>query len=483
MQTTAGRMILVCISVTPLLAALRPDTAQAQEVDVAISTTTEPASPMAGSAITYTHRIEVAAGSATSATNVILTDVLPAGTTFTSGSAACTLACDRRVVCALGTVTAPTTVVIVATPSAAGPIRNVTSVETDEYELDVSNNVSITDLTVAPATHSVSGTVWLNGTGLQGVLMTPDVGPPVFTGPNGSYTIPGLPNESNGVTPTHALYDFSPEKAEFTIEGADLTGIDFIARPKTYRIFGTVTLGGVGLGGVRVSANATPALTDPFGAYTIEGLENGPYTVAAALNGYVLSPELSFQTIAGADISGVNFTAAVQTFRISGTVTLLGVGQPGVVVTAGSVSATTNASGAYTIAGLSNGTYVVTPYLKGGHQFSPASATRTISGGNEFGVDFALIPPTYSISGRVALRSGDGVAGITVQAARTTSPGPVGPATGTTDRDGFYSIGGLAAGAYTVTPVSAAYTFSPIDRTVNVGVGPSPSADFEATPR
>lgn len=189
------------------------------------------------------------------------------------------------------------------------------------------------------------------------------------------------------------------------------------------------------------------------------------------------------QTVAGADVPGVDFTAAIQTFRISGTVTLQGAGVQGVVVTAGSVSATTNASGAYTIAGLANGTYVVTPYLKGGSQFSPASITRTISGANESGVDFAVIPPTYSISGRVSLRSGEGVAGVTVRAARTNNPGAGNPATGTTDRDGAYSISGLAAGSYTVTPVSAAYTFSPIDRAVNVGVGPSPSADFEATPR
>lgn len=480
---TVGKRILVCLSATALLATLRPGAAHAQEVDVAIATTAGPASPVAGSPITYTHRITVAAGSATSATNVIVTDVLPEGTTYGSGSPACALACERRVVCSLGAVTGVTTVVIVVTPASAGPIQNVASVETDEYELDVSNNVSATDLVVAPATHSVSGTVRLNGTGLPGVLMTPDVGTPEYTGPNGAYTISDLANGSNGVTPSHPAYTFSPVRADFTIAGADLTGIDFTATPRTYRILGTVTLGGVGLEGVTVSANGTWAVTNAFGAYAIEGLVNGSYTVAAALNGYVFSPEMSMQTVAGADVSGVDFTAAVQTFRISGTVTLQGAGVQGVVVTAGSISATTDTSGAYSIAGLANGTYVVTPFLKGDYQFSPASVTRTISGANEFGVDFAVIPPTFSISGRISLRSGDGVAGVTVRAARTNSPGQGSPATGTTDRDGVYSISGLAAGSYTVTPVSAAYTFSPIDRAVNVGVGPSPSVDFEATPR
>ncbi|MGB9873276.1 MAG: carboxypeptidase-like regulatory domain-containing protein, partial [Anaerolineae bacterium] len=67
---------------------------------------------------------------------------------------------------------------------------------------------------------------------------------------------------------------------------------------------------------------------------------------------------------------------------------------------------------------------------------------------------------TYSISGRVVDGSGNPISGVTLSdnAGHTT----------TTGSDGRYTLSGLAAGTYTVTPSKSGYTFSPTSRTVTV---------------
>ena len=76
------------------------------------------------------------------------------------------------------------------------------------------------------------------------------------------------------------------------------------------------------------------------------------------------------------------------TYTISGTVTTsAGAGIAGVVVSTGSASATTNSSGAYTLTGLANATYTLTPSLSG-YTFSPTSRSVTVSSANVAGQNF-----------------------------------------------------------------------------------------------
>jgi|GEM_PF-978101 len=86
--------------------------------------------------------------------------------------------------------------------------------------------------------------------------------------------------------------------------------------------------------------------------------------------------------------------------RISGTVTLNGVGLPGVtlLLSPGSTSTTTNANGAYTVVASSPGTYTVTPSL-GSYAFSPASQQATLSSASASysGANFTTIQ--YSLRG------------------------------------------------------------------------------------
>jgi hypothetical protein len=76
------------------------------------------------------------------------------------------------------------------------------------------------------------------------------------------------------------------------------------------------------------------------------------------------------------------------TYAISGTITTSGgAGIANVVVSTGSASATTNSSGAYTLSGLANGTYTLTPSLSG-YTFSPTSRSVTVNGANVTGQNF-----------------------------------------------------------------------------------------------
>jgi uncharacterized repeat protein (TIGR02543 family) len=67
---------------------------------------------------------------------------------------------------------------------------------------------------------------------------------------------------------------------------------------------------------------------------------------------------------------------------------------------------------------------------------------------------------TYSISGRVADSSSNPISGVTI----SDGAGH----TATSDSNGYYALGGLAAGAYTITPTRSGYTFSPASRNVTV---------------
>jgi PKD repeat protein len=85
--------------------------------------------------------------------------------------------------------------------------------------------------------------------------------------------------------------------------------------------------------------------------------------------------------------------SGVTTYTISGAVTTAGgAGISGVTVSTGSNSTTTNASGAYTLSGVVNGTYTLTP-SRAGFTFSPTSRSVTVSDANVTAQNFTGTPP------------------------------------------------------------------------------------------
>ena len=222
------------------------------------------------------------------------------------------------------------------------------------------------------------------------------------------------------------------------------------------------------------AANASVS-TDAGGRYSFTGLANGIYTVAPSVAGQTFKPASSVVTVSGANVSGNNFVESAYgapTSGFSGAVS--GAVMQNVIISLGganSGSAVSNASGNYSFAGLAAGSYALAPSLSG-YTFSPASTVATaIIGGTVTLSNFtatAYAGATSSVSGSVSGAVAQNVV-MTLSGANTGSV--------LTDASGNYSISGLAAGTYTVTPSLAGYTFSPASNTVttvggdNVTVG------------
>ena len=95
------------------------------------------------------------------------------------------------------------------------------------------------------------------------------------------------------------------------------------------------------------------------------------------------------------------------TYTISGTVsTSAGVGISGVTVSRGGASTTTNSSGQYTLSGVANGSYTLTPSLSG-YTFSPTSRSVSVSGANITGQNFTgtVVPVNNALSNGVPVNS------------------------------------------------------------------------------
>jgi hypothetical protein len=277
---------------------------------------------------------------------------------------------------------------------------------------------------IAKTTYTISGMV--TGDTQAGVTITilyDSVLGDTTTNTSGSYTFRGLINGTYTVTPSKAGYTFSPTSTKVEISGANVTGVNFIAKA-AYSISGTVT--GDTQAGVTITilydSISEDTTTNTSGNYTFTGLSNGTYTVTPSKAGYTFSPTSTKVQISGADVPGVNFTAFgacrtwadvitkydayvngeatwaevidcyqgyTSTYSISGTVT--GDIQAGVTLTlSGDISATTtttDASGNYTFSGLSNGSYIVAPSLSN-YTFTPSSTQVQISGADVPGVNF-----------------------------------------------------------------------------------------------
>lgn len=169
-----------------------------------------------------------------------------------------------------------------------------------------------------PQTYSISGTVSpiTGGSGTTVTLSGP-TSVTHTTDSSGNYTFTGLSNGTYAVTPSHTGYTFSPSTQAATVNGANVSGINFttsVQNSATYSISGTVspTAGGSGATVMLSGAAGATTVTNTSGNYIFTGLANGTYTVTPTDTGYTFSPVNQNVTIIGTNLANVNFTATPQ---------------------------------------------------------------------------------------------------------------------------------------------------------------------------
>jgi hypothetical protein len=266
------------------------------------------------------------------------------------------------------------------------------------------------------------------------------------------------------------------------VVGPSKTGIA-IKVPAGFTISGKITTtAGTALAGVSVFAFGGTSFdsrtTDASGNYMLRGLAAGAYTLylsgnasanylhgvytTANGNHFTTSTTSATTVTVGPNKTAIN--AKIPTgFTISGTITntsgtpLVGVGVGAGSATGYSGSASTDATGKYTIKGLAAGTYKIslsdfgTIYLDGYYTTTntnhftttAASATGVVVGPNKIGIN-SKIAVGLSISGKITTTGGIPIANASVS---TDFSSPTYAST-STDAMGNYKLVGLRAGSY-----------------------------------
>jgi len=220
-------------------------------------------------------------------------------------------------------------------------------------------------------TYTISGTV--NGTDGVTIKLSGDASDSLVVSTDGgtySFTIAESGNYT--VTPSKENYTFSPINKSFTNISSDQIQA-FTATLNTYTISGTVT----GASGVTVilSGDASDSLvvSTDGGGYSFTVKEGGNYTVTPFKGHYTFTPaSWSFNNVLSDQMR--SFTATLNTFTISGTVT----GTDGVTVKLSgdafdSLVVSTD-GGTYSFTVAEGGNYTVTP-SKDVYSFNPENVT------------------------------------------------------------------------------------------------------------
>jgi hypothetical protein len=259
---------------------------------------------------------------------------------------------------------------------------------------------------------------------------------------------------------------------------------------------GTIT--GPGAVGATVTLGGTESqtvTTDSQGKFSFGGISNGPYTVTPTKTGFVFTPPSITLNVTGSSVTGVNFSSAVQTFTISGSITGAGVNGATVTRTGGS-STKTDSLGNYQFTGLTGGSYTITP-SQNGFVFSPLNAVVNVNGANVTGVNFTGVAPAAlssltmnptsvtggtSSTGTVTLSAPAPAGGLTVSlsdnSSSTSTPASVTVAAGATTAT--FTVSTSAVGSQTTVTISG--TFNGVTKSATLTLNPPALKSFTLNP-
>jgi len=198
--------------------------------------------------------------------------------------------------------------------------------------------------------------------------------------------------------------------------------------------------------------------TDEDGAYEFTDLVAGDYRIVPTKDQYSFDPVQIEVQLVDQSVSGQDFVGILATYTISGRITQNSQGLQDVTVSDGTRGALTDENGDYTITGVPNGTYTVTPTLQY-HEFDPTSRTVTVADAPVADVDFTATPELFTVSGTVTDYNDDPLSGVQVTDGTNTA---------TTDAAGAYSLDNVQTGAVTISPSKSGYVFDPSSQEITV---------------
>jgi hypothetical protein len=171
--------------------------------------------------------------------------------------------------------------------------------------------------TTVPGAFTVSGAISPSTGGNGATLTLSGVSTASATADSsGNYTFTGLANGTYVVTPSHAGYAYTPATQAVTVNGANVTGVNFTATSQqTFSISGTIspTTGGAGATVTLSGPAAATSTSSSAGSYTFTGLLSGSYTVTPTSRGFSYAPASQQVTLSTASVTAINFTATPQT--------------------------------------------------------------------------------------------------------------------------------------------------------------------------
>jgi len=289
------------------------------------------------------------------------------------------------------------------------------------------------------------------------------------TDSNGNYSFSNVPVGSYTVSGSQVGYQSASNQDVSVTSGSNAVSNLVLTATSTGTISGIVTnTSGAAIVGaiISYSGGSTTATTNSAGSYTLT-VAPGTYSVTASASGYLASPQPNV-SVAPNSTTTLNF-ALTQSGTISGTVANsagTGVANATVSYSGGSASATTNSSGAYTLA-VAAGTYSVTASAAG-YQ-STTQSNVTVSVGTTTTANFSLPQLIGTISGTVTNSTGAAISGATVAYSG-------GSTTATSNAADSYSLS-VAPGTYSVTANATGYQ-SATQSNVTVTTGNTTTINF-----
>ena len=364
-----------------------------------------------------------------------------------------------------------------------------------------------------PIVGTVSGTVSVEGSGLEGVSVNllGAASQSKSTGSGGGYSFADVPAGTHIVqisgAPADVAFDSKDRPVTIATSGQTATA-DFSGKYIRTEISGTVvTAGGEGVvatvtatgKGLLMDEQPKVGTSDTDGDFVLPGLRAGDYmvTISDFDDDHEFAVSSRAVTVVAGQSASVTFVAEaepeVTTGSITGevvtaagdgivaTVTAVGTGEDGVTHVG-----TSNTDGDYELPGVEAGDYRVTISDFGDHEFDVSSRAVTVVAGQSASVTFvaeAVPEPevtTGSITGEVVTAAGDGIV-ATVTAVGTGEDGVT--HVGTSNTDGDYELPGVEAGDYRVTISEFGdHEFVVSSRAVTVVAGQSASVTFVAGP-